>query len=209
MFEVVDDTLAPSLQPSSAISAAPSLQPRSDYSIVLEEDSVNVGFDDASSAGEISFALKVTKGKAGEVRPIKVLDYSTCNDTSFSNDIINATHVADIATGTDFDRVAVNLDINTGNLANYVGSIYTEDNSTNTASIQFCTLAEIGSVTIDNNGVDVDSSISYVKIKFNLDINLEVGFDSASVQVQEIAAIEDSQTVGIEYPGVEAVGWRR
>ena len=188
-------------KPTSAIEKAASQQAL-DYIIRLKENSVDVSFDNNSSDGEITFALEVTKDRSDEIQPFKIHDYTTCGDDEFTSDIITVTYTDPSSTiGAEFDTIPVNLDINTGKLTDYTDSIYSENSSTNTATIQFCVLAAIGSIPVTNNGITSYSTISSVKLAFDVDINLEVGFSDASVEVKQTEATDESQTVDIEYPG--------
>ena len=196
---------APSSEPSS--SAKPSSEiakltneKASDYFIAIDQGSLNIAFNDTTSDGEVSFQLQVTKGRASELKPLEVYDYSTCKDVSYDTDIVEATAASNVTIGS-FDYIPVNLDIKTANLTNYADSALYTVHANNTANIQFCILANLGNATHTKNGTVVETSISYIKIKLDITIDFTIGFSSAAINLDEAAAIEKSKTSNAAYPG--------
>ena len=100
----------------------------------------------------------------------------------------------------------VAIDINTTDIGQYDGrpdypGYFTRNTTLNTVTIKFCVKPELGNVlgVTDQNGNPVISSISYTKIKLIIDIDMEQGFDTASITVVEDTPYQGNQSVQIDY----------
>lgn len=139
----------------------------------------------------------MTPGMSTELGPIKAYNFSTCKDDSYSTDIIETSFGGTIESVTH-DVVLVTVDLKTSNFSEY-SSIYTENPLNDTANIWFCIFAGIGKVTHTTNDTIGKASISYVKLKFDLTVNLAVGFSSVDIDVDEIEAASARSEETLEY----------
>lgn len=186
--------------PTADIIKAANIQ-RVDYSISLTPNSTFVGFNNSTSDGELSFKLRVSNNRVGEMKSITVYDYSTCKSTPYDASIIDATYdISGAESATAYDDVPVNVDIKTELLSRYSHELYSENSSLNTANIKFCVRADLGNVSLLNNGTIIDSAVSYIMLKFSIAIDLALNFSSAEVETVEIGPTEETSTSNIDYP---------
>jgi hypothetical protein len=185
--------------PTSAIEKAAN-EATNSWQIGIEAGSVSVGFNDASSAGELGFNLNITQGQTGELQPLKVYDYDTCATTLYTDEIIGLSYdTASATTSGSFELVPALVDIKTAKLndAPYFGAIYVPDAvNTEQANIKFCVLAELGSIGVIGA---TSTSVSYVKLQFDLTITLSQGFTSASVDVTETTPDTEAAAATVAY----------
>lgn len=169
--------------------------------IVQDQDSPKIAFNDTSSDEEITFYLNVTKERASEIKPLKVYDYITCNNITYGNNIVEATtNNTDVTPIGNFDRVPASIDIKTANLTDYIDTGFYTEHLNNTARIKFCVRADLGEISYSlSNGTVSQSSISFVKAKFDISFDLTAGFSSANLQLEEVDAEETNQD--ISFPG--------
>ena len=196
----------------SSSSAAPSLSPNpaDAYLIDFVHGSTNIAFNTSREANEVITFIKVSKDNLIElVDPINIHDFETCGDFNFDEIAISAT--ANITGGAvtidgPYATFPVAIDINTTDIGQYDGrpdypGYFTRNTTLNTVTIKFCVKPELGNVlgVTDQNGNPVISSISYTKIKLIIDIDMEQGFDTASITVVEDTPYQGNQSVQIDY----------
>ena len=194
-------------------SAAPSLRLSpiaSAYIIEAVEGGTDVAFNSTRAASEVITRLRVSRGNIGElVDPIKIHDFESCGDFSFDQVAIAATANFDfMAIDGPYATFPVAIDLNTTDINKYQGradypGFFATNAANNTATIKFCLKPELGTtaqgVLTDQDGNPATSSISYTKIKFMININMEQGFDTANITVAEEAPEEENQSAEIDY----------
>lgn len=169
------------------------------YHISFVPGSIVIGFNDASSTGEILFQLNVTEAQKGDLMPLNVYDYETCKTIPYSADILDLSYDSSNPTiENGFATFDIQADVKTNKLQEYLGSIYFEDPAIpDETKIKFCVLAEVGSVIMEGNVSE--SSVSYVKIKFELTVKMSQGFESATITVIEEHPSEMSESTNAQY----------
>ena len=159
---------------------------RLDYSIVFKDD-LTSNFLGDQGEGDIQFSYEIPAGKDGRNNYFsqKILTGDNC-DIDVSQEYIEIEYEAfphlsfngktpvmsiiDIAT----DKISLNEDL------------YKENDSRSIATLSFCTITELGRVSyINSQGEEVQSAINFSVLKIVIDFNLQIGFSSAQVSVDE------------------------
>jgi len=159
---------------------------RLDYSIVFKDD-LNSNFLGDQGEGEIQLSYEIPAGKDGRNNYFsqKILAGDNC-DIDVSQEYVEieyeafphlsvngktpVTSIIDIAT----DKISPNEDL------------YKENDLRSIATLSFCTITELGLVSyINGSGEEVQSAISFSLLKVVIDFNLQIGFSSAQVTVDE------------------------
>jgi hypothetical protein len=163
---------------------------------------------DVPDVEEMTFSLKIAKESVDELNLITVLDYVDCNN-DISDDIISARKdLGDKVVDADerYWDVPIRVDINTTNFDNGPDGYFTRNDETNEVNLKFCVKSEMGVATVvdlDQNGNIIagsnhTSSVSYMKVKFDVTIDMETNFES-NVDIQEEGAVVTTQGVENSY----------
>ena len=159
------------------------------------------------SQREIKFNLKVSKPVAGEtvhVPQISVYQFDCKTPISIEGAVI-ATNDGDITDtevidGTEYDVRPVVVDVDVTKFASAPG-IFEYLNDGFQGKLKICVKADIGSITIDQ-ATETTSPISFVKVMFDILINMSEDFSNAdyTVTVEESSAVGGTeQQVEVDY----------
>ena len=199
--------------PSSIPTVSPSSVPSktalgSAHFIGLVKNSTDINFSEDRASDEIKFGLNVTHHDISEGNldsSINVFAGLHCNGTALESDILNVTadiSNKDLNADGAYTVIPVIIDVNTTNItavsASIPGYFTAEDDK---VTLKFCVMPELGAVDILVDGVSKTSSISYTKINFVVEIDMQKGFQSASATVTEDAPEENNQNTQIDYNG--------
>ena len=158
----------------------------------ITADTGSVEFSQGGRDGEIYFTLKVSQPPSGEAAIIPGLDvYELDCETPVLNAVVAT--LADISgtetiDGTVFDLRPVDVDVDVTKLAELPATIFNYLGGGSQASLKFCVRADIGSIVVG----DTTSTISFVKVKFDILLNMSEDFSDAAYTV----TVEESSAVG-------------
>ena len=103
-----------------------------------------------------------------------------------------------------YAEVPILVDINTTDIEN-IGSEYSGYFTAvnDTVVLKFCVMSKLGESTIYNSTseTNVTTPISYSEVKVQVEIDMEKGFESASVAVTEESPEEEVTESTIDYEG--------
>jgi hypothetical protein len=170
------------------------------YSIALVEGSAIATFDDLTK-DEVTFDIKIADQSIDDLGSITVRDYENC-EVLFDSDIISAR--ADKANkvpdplDSSYTHVPILVDANTAKFNEGPNGYFTT--SGDFVTLKFCVMSEIGlSKVVDiATQTEVDTSISYTKVKIDVTIDMKNNF-STQLEIEEEKASSASEDVDIEY----------
>jgi len=163
----------------------------------IRADVKSISFGNATENKEIEFELAVSKptlpdddsiaaARLSYTPPVPTLellnhDCSTAmNDVNVIHAIVGEVEGIRIFNGLPYEVRRTQLDIDTSKLVG--SSIFQYMNDGEIGKMQFCVRADIGKATVSPG---IESSISFVKVKFDIEVNMYQGFS----MVQEIATV--------------------
>mmetsp|Transcript_4412 Transcript_4412/g.6428 ORF Transcript_4412/g.6428 Transcript_4412/m.6428 type:complete len:836 (-) Transcript_4412:442-2949(-) len=186
--------------PTSPPTVAPVSKDMSEYinaaskAFQITADTGSVSFSQGDKDGEIAYNLKVSQPAADEDTLVPDLSvfWLDCKTPISAPDIVNATHDGVIngtveIDGAIFDVRPVIVDVDVTKIASELGIFKYLENGTK-GQLQFCVKADIGTIVVGNS----KSSISFVKVLFDILLNMKESFSNAGYEV----SIEESTAVG-------------
>ena len=187
-------------QASPSTSSSSKVYSGTPYDIEFIPKSTNATFTSTTATGtNVVFNIRVaSEYLSAIVDPIKILDFASCGMKRFGANIISARVLEDEKIPDEhnsaFVIVPIAVDVNTSSIAQYENDpeypqFFANNANDNISSIKFCVKLELGSVEVYNNGIAVSSAVSYTKVKFIIDINMEKTFGDAEFTVTEGAPI--------------------
>jgi len=200
-------TLAPIEATSLTPSAPPSLRPTTPLgnhlgtlSYFITYDWSEIQFDGNTNNSEIVLYYNVSSDKDEDYINVTVMSGDECNtDQSAQEDIKVSYEVLFDNSQNGITPVKAVIDVDTTKIMdNQV--FYKESDGPNgkEATIAFCIRSDIGEFTfIDENSQSHATSISFSVVKVNVTIQLEIGFESASVSIQEDVVGEATESAEI------------
>jgi hypothetical protein len=204
-IELVPPTVSPTTSPTTA-----AVKAKNEYQISLIDDSINVVFNNSRLDKELMMDLNVTTGNVPELSDsIKVYDYESCSDTEYDSSMLTASAlkgdaVTDASSDGVFSTVPVAIDLNTTDIASFnnsesnPGFFSARDES---VVLQFCLKPTLGSIEVYDaeEGEEVETYISYTKIKVQIELDMTMNFDTATVTIKEDALEESTENVNVDY----------
>ena len=195
--------LAPIEAPSFTPSAPPSLRPTNHLetlSYFITYDSSEVRFEGNANNSEIVLYYNVSSDKDEDYINVMVMSGDECNtDQSAQKDIKVSYEVLFNNSQNGITPVKAVIDVDTAKIMNNQ-VFYKEIDGPNgkEATIAFCIRSDIGEFTfIDENSQSHATSISFSVVKVKVTIQLEIGFESARVSIQEDVVGEATESAEI------------
>ena len=179
--------------PSSALDAQLN-QLAAAYQIHLVNGTTAIDSSDNFIDGILTYDINISMAEIGELAPITTWDFETCSTTAYPDTVLAVTdeRANPIVDGL-FGIFGVRIDIINSMLGNFIGSLVTEDDVYN--HIAFCARADLGTLMVDN----ITTSISMLMMKFNITVDMQKGFSTASIDTVEVAETEIAENAQFDY----------
>lgn len=115
-----------------------------------------------------------------------------CDVTPQVGFISVATNVMTDASTGGYTPVNSTIDIDTATVSDS-SDFYSLSSDGTSANITFCVRTDFGSISYFDGTADVSGSVVYSMVKLGITIDLAVGFDSATVSIEEAATSEQTE----------------
>lgn len=158
------------------------------------QGSTDVSFSTARSNSELQYTYEISTSQKGENVDLQVGSYDACDDSLAAYVLLSKGAVTD-RDGTTWSEIAMTGDIVTNALSTAPAGFYAAQGD-NISKFKFCIRADIGAIAVV--GQEADSSISFVKLKYEIDVNMETGF-TTNISVVEELSNPETASVDVNY----------
>ena len=151
---------------------------------------------------EIVFYLNVTSENSSQIHQPAIHEYNDCkSQNTVPPEKMEASLWTTASMGSSgYSQQPVAVDVKLDQLVNGDGIYaYKEGSNQETAFLGFCCSIEFGSITVDVNGAPRESSVSYINLKFNITLDLTLGFSAVDVNIIEEGPEDVDEAANVSY----------